>query len=430
MNVEQLILALERNRYDGALRALYGDGAIEEQRTRYMDAAKKFLILFGNTENVKLISTPGRTEICGNHTDHNHGLVAAAGVDMDIIAVAAANDTSVITVASSKYPEDVVDCAELSPTESDNSSSCGMIRGVAAAFNRMGYKIGGLYAYTDNRVLKGSGLSSSAAFEVEIGRVISELYNGGRVSPIELAKAGHIAETEFYGKPCGMLDQTACAVGSFVALDFEDSDKPIVESVPLDIDSMGLSLLVIDTGGNHADLTADYAAIPGEMFAVAHYFGKNSLREVDEADFVSSLFEMREKLSDRAVLRAFHYYAENKRVKRLLEAVRNSDTGEFLSCINAGGESSFMFNQNAYSPSNVKEQGISVAYALADYCLNKQHSAFRLQGGGFAGTLQVFVDRKIEQEFIDRCNSVFGCGSCHRLAIRNYGAVCLDDIVC
>lgn len=429
MNLKQIIEKIESGAYDKAFIKLYGEKAILAQRERYIKVCRGFISSFGDMEGTVLVSTPGRTEICGNHTDHNLGLVAAAGVNLDIIAAAAPSGDMKAHVDSSKYPCDIIDLSSTEMRQSELGRSGGLIRGCAAYLADKGYKIGGFFAYTDNQVLKGSGLSSSAAFEVEIGCILSVLFNESRIAPVTLAKAGQYAENKYYGKPCGLLDQTACAVGSFVALDFENPESPKVESIPLNLDKLGLELWVVDTGGNHADLTADYAAIPAEMFSVAKHFGKKALREVSFDSFIANLPALRSECGDRAILRAFHYYAENERVASLLKAVKENDLTAFIGAVNAGGRSSYMYNQNAYSSSNPTEQGISIAYALASSRLNDESNAFRLQGGGFAGTLQVFAKAGESAEFTALCEKVFGKGCCHRLSIRNCGATAIEELL-
>lgn len=419
MKISDLKVKILNGSFDDQLSEIYYD--LDKQRVRCSALCDLYCSSFGDSEGAVLISTPGRTEICGNHTDHNNGLIAAAAVNLDILAVAAPNTENRVNVASTKYPLDVVDLNNLSPADDEQANSCGIIRGVTAYLSENGYKIGGFNAATDNQVLKGSGLSSSAAFEVEIGNILNHLYNDGCIDPITLAIAGQYAENNYYGKPCGLLDQTTCAVGSFVTIDFRDNMHPKVESVPFDMDAMDLNLWVIDTGGNHTDLTDDYAAIPSEMFSVAGFFSKKTLREVDEKMFLDNICEIRKVCSDRAVLRAFHYFGENKRVVELISAVKANNCSAFVEIVNRSGQSSFMFNQNAYSPQNVKEQGISVAYAVADSMLDYHVNSFRLQGGGFAGTLQVFAKRGLEDIFISRCQMTFGADSCHHIFIRNKG---------
>lgn len=419
MKISELKQKIKCGDYDSNLTAVYND--LDYQKSRCINLCDLFISSFGDNQDAMLISTPGRTEICGNHTDHNNGLVAAAAVNLDILAVAAPNSENAVRIASTKYPLDEIGLDDLSVHEDEDGSSPGIIRGVCAYLSENGYKIGGFNAVTDNKVIKGSGLSSSAAFEVEIGNILNHVYNSGSIDPVTLAIAGQYAENKYYGKPCGMLDQTTCAVGSFVTIDFGDSNHPKVEAVPFDMDKMGLELWVIDTGGNHADLTDDYAAIPAEMFSVARFFGKQTLREVDEKLFKTNISNIRKACSDRALLRAFHYFAENKRVVELISAVKANDCTGFVRIVNASGQSSFMYNQNAYSPENVNEQGISLAYALADCSFDSTDNAFRLQGGGFAGTLQVFAKKGAEKQFVELAANAFGENACHHIFIRNVG---------
>ena len=426
MKVSEIRSLAENGGLTRQLFTLYGED--NSAAGRLIDLCDRFISLFGDSAEACVVSTPGRTEIAGNHTDHNLGLVATAGVNLDILAVAVPSGSSRTCIGSTKYPTDSLDLSELTCRADEKGTSAGLVRGVAQYFAEHGLRVGGFYAVTDNRVLKGSGLSSSAAFEVEIAEILNVLYNGGKVDAITLAKAGQYAENRYYGKPSGLLDQTACAFGSFVSIDFADPEKPAVTSLPFDLESMDLEMWVVDTGGTHADLTDDYASIPNEMHTVARCFGKEQLREISLEQLISDLGHVRKTVGDRAALRAFHYLAENRRVPQLLEAVKTCNTHFFLSLIRACGQSSFMYNQNAYSTANVREQGISVAYALADAVLDTSDSAFRLQGGGFAGTLQVFLPHDAVSGFLGFFEQVFGKGSCHRLTVRNLGAVSLLDL--
>ncbi len=367
-------------------------------------------------------SAPGRSEICGNHTDHNRGKVMAAAVDLDVIAAVEPTDDGIVTVKSVGHEENRVDINELSVSESEKNTSTALVRGVLAGFKARGYKIGGFNAYTHSDVLKGSGLSSSAAFEVLIGTVLSGLYNGGEVSPVEIAKTAQFAENAYFGKPSGLMDQMASSVGGFTKIDFEDPEKPIIEAVPLDLSAHGLSLCIIDTKGSHADLTPDYAAIPAEMKAAAAFFGKECLRKVSKGEIVANIPVLRKSVGDRAVLRALHFADENLRVDELADAIKREDIGAFLSVIDRSGESSYKYLQNVYSCSSPDEQGVSLAIYLAKSLLDGEGAA-RVHGGGFAGTVQAFVPKHRLESFISGMESVFGEGSCHVLNVRPFGGV-------
>ena len=367
-------------------------------------------------------SAPGRSEICGNHTDHNRGKVMAAAVNLDVIAAVEPTDGGTVTVKSVGHDENRVDISELSALESEKNTSTALVRGVLAGFRARGYKIGGFNAYTQSDVLKGSGLSSSAAFEVLIGTVLSGLYNGGEVSPVEIAKIAQFAENAYFGKPSGLMDQMASSVGGFTKIDFADPEKPLIEAVSLDLEAHGHSLCIVDTKGSHADLTPDYAAIPAEMKSAAAFFGKDCLRGVSKAEMIANLPALREKVGDRAVLRALHFADENARVDSLAEAIKSGDFAAFLSVIDRSGESSYKYLQNVYSCAHPEEQGVSLAIYLAKSLLDGEGAA-RAHGGGFAGTIQAFVPKHKLESFISGMEGVFGEGSCHVLNVRPFGGV-------
>ena len=367
-------------------------------------------------------SAPGRTEIGGNHTDHQHGCVLAAAVDMETTAEVTLTGTNIIRVDSEGYKPVEIDLNDLDARESEKNTTAALIRGVAAAFARRGYKLGGFEAKVRSTVLPGSGLSSSAAFEVLIGRILNGLFAGGAVSAIEIAQIGQYAENVFFDKPCGLMDQTACAVGGVITIDFKDPAHPAVGQTAIDLAKHGFVMCISDTKGSHADLTDDYAAIRHEMESVAEQFGKKVLREVDEDEFYKALPKLRKAVGDRAVVRAMHFYNDCRRAAQLCDAVREDDFETFLRLIIEGGHSSFEFNQNAYSIKNPKEQGVPVALALSQRVLNGR-GAWRLQGGGFAGTIQAFVPVDLLDAYKAAIDGCFGEGSCHVLNIRNYGAV-------
>ena len=409
----------EQGRMDATLAALYPSP--DNQKGRYLQILDEFLNLYGNLDAL-LFSVPGRTEISGNHTDHNNGMVLAASVDLDIIAVAAKSDDRIIRVKSARYPEDVIDCDRLNPDTVRKGSSTAIIQGMCEAFRKKGYAVGGFRACTTSSVLSGSGLSSSAAFEVMCGRILSELYNGGAVSPMELARAGQYAENVYFGKPCGLMDQAACACGGFLFIDFKDPANPVTEKIRWNPDQAGYAFFIVHTGGSHSDLTDDYAAVPKEMHECAALMGKKTLRECDEETFISRIGYLRGVIGDRAVLRALHYFEENKRVAAQKEALLKNDTESFLRLVTESGRSSFMFLQNVYSPSSPAEQGISLALALSE----QHHAVCRVHGGGFAGTVQAYVPLEEAGRYREALDSVFGSGSAMMLHIRPFGASVLD----
>lgn len=422
-NAIQTAKLIENGAYDARFEQLYGEDARSYQRERYINALKNFAQFYGADRDVCIYSAPGRTEIGGNHTDHNNGLVMAASVNLDIIAVVAKNTEPVVRVRSQGFEkEDVVNLDQLVPDTAEHGHSAALIRGVAAGISERGGIARGFDAYTTSSVLKGSGLSSSAAFEVCLGEVFNGEYNSERYSPIELGIIGRYAENMFFGKPSGLMDQLACAVGGAITIDFEHTNEPNVQKIPLNLESFGHRLVICDTKGSHAELTDEYAAIRGEMEIVAHQFGKSVLREVPEKDFYRDIATLRKECSDRALLRAMHYYGENRRVVLLAKAIGGGDFDSFLKLINEGGHSSFEYNQNAYSLKNINRQGMSLGLALSQYILAGR-GAQRLQGSGFAGTIQAFVPDDLLDTYCELLNGVFGKGSCHVLLVRNTGCV-------
>ena len=424
-NAVQLVEQLKRGDFDNALCRLYGEdpNVLSKQRERYAKAVEEFEKHFDGTRELRLYSAPGRTEIGGNHTDHNHGVVMAAAVDLDMVAVVAQNNSTQVNIYSQNFERtDSVDVSCLTPQEQEKGSSPSLIRGIAARIVELGGKVGGFDAYTTSDVLRGSGLSSSAAFEVLVGEIFNAEFNDGRFSAVDNAKIGQYAENVFFDKPCGLMDQTACAVGSAIIIDFKEPASPVVDKIPFDIAKHGFCLCITDTKGSHADLTDDYAAIRREMESVAEFLGKKVLRDVDEEVFFSKIAEIREKLGDRAVLRAIHFFADCKRAKELYEAAADDRFDDFLHLIVDGGHSSFEYNQNAYSIKKPEEQGVALGVALSQRVLAGR-GAWRLQGGGFAGTIQAFVPKDLLEQYRATLEGVFGKGSCYVLNVRNYGAI-------
>ncbi|MBR1562856.1 MAG: galactokinase, partial [Ruminococcus sp.] len=363
---------------------IYTQDKLAFQRERYEKAAAEFEKLFGE-KPTHFFSAPGRTEIGGNHTDHNLGRVFAAGVSLDVIAAVKATDDGIITVKSEGFPVDRIDSSDVKVREEEKNSSAALIRGMAGGFLKNGHKIGGFNAYTTSNVLKGSGLSSSAAFEVLIGTILNGLYNEQAISAVEVAQLSQYAENVYFGKPSGLMDQMASSVGSFITIDFKDEKEPVIKKVDYDFSKSGYALCIVDTKGNHADLTPEYAAIPQEMKSVAQFFGKSVLREVDKQELLDNISAVREKCSDRAVLRALHYFDDNERVLAQAEALERGDIEGFFKLINESGDSSFRYLQNIYASSAPAEQGLSLALYIAKSVLGDK-GACRVHGGGFAGT--------------------------------------------
>ena len=414
---------LKKGAYDERLRAIYVDETlVPEQRARYERAVEKYEELFGPGE-IEIYSAPGRSEVGGNHTDHQHGMVLATSVNLDAIAIVGLNEDNCIRIVSEGYDMITVELSDLSKKEEEEGTSAGLIRGVAAGLLEQGFPVKqGFHAYVTRNVLIGAGLSSSAAFEVIVGTVISGLFHEMKISPVEIAKVAQFAENVYFGKPCGLMDQMACSVGGLIHIDFADPKAPVVNRVSVDFDSYHYSLCIVDTKGSHSDLTEDYAQIPGEMKAVAAYFGKSVLREVDRQEFFANIAKIRQKTGDRAVLRAIHFYAENERALAEAEALSGGQFDEFLRLVKESGNSSFQFLQNVYTSRHVEEQGVSIGLAVSESILG-DHGVCRVHGGGFAGTIQAFVKNDFVGEYRRVLDSVFGAGSCHVLKVRPYGGI-------
>ena len=424
MNINELKAAVLGGSYDQRFAYIYGEGAVDAQKARYAAAIDAFAALYGAERDAALYSVAGRSELSGNHTDHNHGCVVAASIDLDIIAVAAPNADGVIRVKSEGFDEDVVDINTFTtPRETPMGRSDELIAGMVSGFHKDGYAVGGFDAYTTSNVLKGSGISSSAAFEDMIGNILNYTYNDGKIDNVEIAKLAQYAENKFFGKPCGLMDQVACAVGGIVAIDFNDPATPIIEKVDFDISAAGYNLCITNTGGNHADLTDDYASVPSEMKAIASYFGKGFLRDVREENVIASVPLLREKFGDRAVLRALHFYAENRRVALQKAALTSGDIDTFFANVIASGRSSFCYLQNVYTTKNVSEQGLSLALCLSERLLCDKKAAWRVHGGGFAGTIQAFVPSDFVNDYRKAMDAALGEGRCMVLRIRPVGAV-------
>lgn len=403
-------------------RELYGKDPSELKRNakRYTDLLNIFKAGF-DREDVEIFTSPGRTEIGGNHTDHNYGRVLAGAVNLDNVCVAAKNGTNTIRIKSEGYPEFTVELSSLKPVIAEKYSSAALVRGICSRFSELGYKIGGFDACIDGGVPKGSGLSSSASFEVLIGAILSHLFNDDRVDPIQNAIIGQYSENNYFGKPCGLMDQTACAMGGLITIDFKDPSKPVVKRVNFDFVSTGFSLVITDTGGSHADLNEEYASLPIDMKAVAAELGARVLREVNLDQVIEIIPKIRQKVGDRAILRAIHFHGDNQRVVDQVAALERDDFKTFLDMVVDSGYSSYMYNQNIYPVLNVREQNVSLALALSELVL-KGEGAWRVHGGGFAGTIQAFVPKNLLEKYVKTLEHVYGKGSCHNLFIRHQGA--------
>ncbi len=391
-------------------------------RKAQLDA--QFSALF-QAEPTAYFSAPGRTEIGGNHTDHQRGRVLAGAVNLDTVAAVRPNGTDVIRIQSQGYPLCQVDLKNLTPVEDEINTTPALIRGVAARFAELGCEVKGFDAYCESTVLPGSGLSSSAAYEVLIGTIINHLFFGGKVSQPEIAQIGQYAENVFFGKPCGLMDQTASAVGGLVTIDFFHKDKPAIRSVNFDFSTCGHTLCIIDTRASHADLTDEYAAVPGEIRAVANWFGKEVLTQIEESDFYANIPALRQACGDRAVMRCIHFYQDNARVTKQVAALEEGDFEGFLELIKESGRSSWMYLQNVIPAGYKAHQDVAVALALCEHYLQGR-GAHRVHGGGFAGTIQAFVPYDILDSFVAGMDGALGAGACHVLSIRPQGGVPME----
>ena len=407
---------------------LYGSDVAElkVQADRYADLMAEFEKTYG-TDDVSLYSSPGRTEIGGNHTDHNYGRVLAGAVNLDNIAVAAKNGTNTVRIKSAGYPAFEVELSDFQPNEDEFYTSTSLVKGIAAKMKENGYEIGGFDACIEGRVPKGSGLSSSASFEVLIGAIFNALFSDGKMDAVENAIIGQWSENNYFGKPCGLMDQTACSVGGLITIDFKDPANPIVKEVDFDFVSTGFSLVITDVGGGHDDPAsqAEYASLPTEMKSVAAELGANVLREVTLEQIVDKIPEIRKKTGDRALLRAYHFQGDNARVVKQVEALENNDFNAFLEMVVESGYSSYMYNQNIFDVVHKDEQVVSLGLALSEMVL-KGSGAWRVHGGGFGGTIQAFVPQEKLNEYVEVLEHVYGKGTCHKLFIRSKGSIKLD----
>lgn len=395
---------------------------IVPERKQALDAG--FDAAFGGAPE-SYFSAPGRTEIGGNHTDHQRGRVLAGAVNLDTVAAVRENGTNTIRILSKGYPMSVVDVTNLTPAEEEINTTPALIRGVAARFAQLGCKVAGFDAYCESTVLPGSGLSSSAAYEVLIGTIINCLFFDGRVSQPEIAQIGQYAENVFFGKPCGLMDQTASAVGGLVTIDFGDKEHPQIRPVNFDFSTAGHALCIIDSRADHADLTDEYAAVTLELKAVCKHFGKEVTTEIPEEEFYAAIPELRKECGDRAVMRAIHEYNENRRVPQQVECLERGDFEGFLKLIRESGFSSWMYLQNVIPAGYVQQQAMAVALGLCEHYLQGR-GAYRVHGGGFAGTVQAFVPFDLLEGFRTGIDAALGEGACHVLSIRPQGGVKME----
>ena len=422
METRRIISEIENGNYDNLFLDIYVDeDKISYQKQRYVNAIESYIEEFGE-DDVEIYSAPGRSEVGGNHTDHQHGEILAASINLDAIGIVKKTDDMKVSILSKGYTLTTISLENLDMQEEEKETTIALIKGVVAGLANRGYKIGGFKAYITSDVLIGAGLSSSAAYETLIGNIVSGLYNNMSVSAEEIAIIGQFAENVYFGKPCGLMDQMACSVGNMVHVDFADINNPKVEKVTFDLNKYGYSLCITDTKGSHADLTADYAAVPEEMKKVEAFFGKEVLLGLTVDDILENIVKVREQVGDRGVLRALHFIRENERVQKEVSYLSDEDIEGFLKTVAASGNSSYKYLQNVYSNADVQHQNVSLALAISEDFLG-DNGVSRVHGGGFAGTIQAFVKNDIVIEYQKIMDKVFGQGACSVLKIRKYGGM-------
>lgn len=423
--MKQLKQRLLSGAFDASFAMLYSKARVESSRRRAICVVDAFMAAFpDNTGAAALFSAPGRTELGGNHTDHQHGCVLCGSVDLDMLACAAPNGTNRVRVISEGFHPLEVMLEVLKPQTEEINTSAALVRGIAAKISGLGHRINGFDAYVTSDVLSGSGLSSSAAYEVMIGTIFNHFFCGDLLTPVQIAQIGQWAENRYFGKPCGLMDQMACAVGGAVAIDFTDPNAPAVKKVEFDFCTSGHALCIVDTASSHGDLTDDYAAIPREMAAIAAHFGKTVLRDVPEDAFGREVADLRRVCGDRAVLRAMHFYQENRRAQQEAQALEEGNFPRFLSLVSQSGLSSELLLQNVWSPNAPQMQAVSLALAVGRALLDGA-GAIRVHGGGFAGTIQAFVPMEKLTQFRQGMEKLLGVGTCHVLQIRPLGGIVL-----
>lgn len=421
MNITEARKQIENDQFEKQLTQLYGQDVYGRQKKRYLSLMDKFQEKFVQDE-ISIISTPGRTELAGNHTDHNHGCVLAGSIQLDSLAVAAASGDPLVKVYSEGFPDIIYANIESLDKEPENEHpTSALLRGVLAIFKERGLEIGGFNAFISSDVLIGSGLSSSASIEVLLGKILGTLFNDDSVDSVDLAIIGQKAENVYLKKPCGLMDQVACAFGGIVAIDFKDPSEPEIESIHYSFEDNGYKLLVIDTGGDHADLTDDYAAIPEEMMNIASSLGGNVIREISENQFYEKIPELAAQSGDRAVLRTLHFLRENERVGEMVSSLKDDDLASYLKGVQASGDSSYKYLQNVFTPKHPSSQKVSLAIGLTEF-YKKFDGAVRVHGGGFAGTVQVYIKNELFEDYKKYMEHFFGTQSVTPLKIRQVGA--------
>lgn len=429
MNQEHTLKLLESEKAKKLLGELYGKAAVEENQKRYEDLVGKFVKEFGE-KDLYLFSSPGRTEISGNHTDHNHGKVLAGSINLDCVGVAAVNDTNFVNIVSETFNQSfTIDLNHLEPSDR-MAGTVDLVKGLLKGFEKSGYEVGGFDAYVTSNVISAAGVSSSASFEMLLCSMLNTFFNAGKMDTVAYAHIGKYSENHYWNKASGLLDQMACAVGGLITIDFLEPQAPVVEKIDFDFASQNHSLIIVNTGKGHADLSADYSSVPNEMKKVAQFFGKEVCAEIKEQDVIDHLAELRAYAGDRSVLRALHFFEENKRVEAEVRALKENRFGDFLDGITSSGNSSWKWLQNCYTNSNVQEQGISIALALTEmFIAEKKRGACRIHGGGFAGVIMAMLPNDLVDEYVAYIEKAMGEGSAYRMSIRPYGAICVNQML-
>ncbi len=426
MEIKKALAMLESGAAAPFFAELYGPDAAEENVRRYQTLIRDFEARFGQ-EDVRLFSSPGRTEISGNHTDHNHGKVLAGSINLDCVGVAADNRSNLVRIVSQTFGQDfIVDINDLAPSPSMAGTE-DLVKGLLRGFQDSGYEIGGFDAVITSNVISSAGVSSSASFEMLLCSILNTFFNDGRMNAVSYAHIGKYAENHYWNKASGLLDQMACAVGGLITIDFYEPQSPKVEKIDFDFAAHDHCLIIVNTGKGHADLSADYSSVPNEMKKVAEFFGREVCAQISEEDVIGHLKEVRAYAGDRSVLRALHFFEENKRVEAEVEALKEGRFDDFLANITASGNSSWKWLQNCYTDSSVQEQGITVALALTElFIAEKRRGACRVHGGGFAGVIMAMLPNDLADEYIEMIGRTLGEGNAYRMSIRPYGAICVD----
>ncbi len=429
MNQEHTLKLLESEKAKKLLGELYGKAAVAENQKRYEDLVGKFVKEFGE-KDLYLFSSPGRTEISGNHTDHNHGKVLAGSINLDCVGVAAVNDTNFVNIVSETFNQSfTIDLNHLEPSDR-MAGTVDLVKGLLKGFEKSGYEVGGFDAYVTSNVISAAGVSSSASFEMLLCSMLNTFFNAGKMDTVAYAHIGKYSENHYWNKASGLLDQMACAVGGLITIDFLEPQAPVVEKIDFDFASQNHSLIIVNTGKGHADLSADYSSVPNEIKKVAQFFGKEVCAEIKEQDVIDHLAELRAYAGDRSVLRALHFFEENKRVEAEVKALKENRFGDFLDGITSSGNSSWKWLQNCYTNSNVQEQGISIALALTEmFIAEKKRGACRIHGGGFAGVIMAMLPNDLVDEYVAYIEKAMGEGSAYRMSIRPYGAICVNQML-